>query len=183
MRLGALVIGFTLSLVGSARAVMLCARPRSDGSYSTAVKIREVCKSSETQLDPVALGLGGSRIVSQSAKADTLPIATSPAFTTVLTNSFSTVGPASTVVVAFTARVYANAADLVFIRARLDGSVIHEYFGASTPAGDSNLAMPGTFYLTNVPAGGHTITVEMQHNTGSVTVDAFQAVSVVTVQQ
>lgn len=51
----------TTILVGSAtvNAVMLCARPKKDGTYSTAVKIREACKPSEAQLDPVALGLQG----------------------------------------------------------------------------------------------------------------------------
>jgi hypothetical protein len=42
-----------------AEAVVLCAHPRSDGTFNTSVKIRETCKPAETQLDPVALGLQG----------------------------------------------------------------------------------------------------------------------------
>lgn len=44
---------------GSADAVVLCARPKKDGTFSTTVKIREVCRLHETQLDPGALGLQG----------------------------------------------------------------------------------------------------------------------------
>src|SRR5437879_5862237 len=43
----------------SARAVVLCARARSDGTFSTTLKVRELCKSSETQLAPGALALQG----------------------------------------------------------------------------------------------------------------------------
>jgi hypothetical protein len=43
----------------SAEAVVLCAKPRSDSTYNTSVKIRESCKTGETQLDPAALGLQG----------------------------------------------------------------------------------------------------------------------------
>src|SRR5262245_51453822 len=39
--------------------VMLCARRRADGTFNATVKIREACKTSETQLDPLALGLQG----------------------------------------------------------------------------------------------------------------------------
>jgi hypothetical protein len=40
-------------------AVVLCAKQRSDGTFNSSVRIREACKSRETQLDPVALGLEG----------------------------------------------------------------------------------------------------------------------------
>lgn len=43
----------------SASAVTLCAKPRSDGSFSTTVKIRTSCVGREVALDPVALGLQG----------------------------------------------------------------------------------------------------------------------------
>lgn len=43
---------------GSVDAVVLCARQK-DGTFNTAVKIREACKTHETQLDPGALGLQG----------------------------------------------------------------------------------------------------------------------------
>lgn len=42
-----------------AEAVVLCAMPKKDGTYSTTIKLREVCKPSETHLDPGALGLQG----------------------------------------------------------------------------------------------------------------------------
>src|SRR5262245_20231322 len=42
-----------------AQAVVLCAKPRSDGTFNTSVRIREACKAGETQLDPGALGLQG----------------------------------------------------------------------------------------------------------------------------
>src|SRR5262245_18022652 len=42
-----------------ADAVVLCAKPRADGTFSTSVKIREACRTSETRLDPGALGLQG----------------------------------------------------------------------------------------------------------------------------
>lgn len=46
-------------LVVTASAVVLCARPRLDGTFNATVKIRELCKPREQQLDPVALGLQG----------------------------------------------------------------------------------------------------------------------------
>ena len=48
-----------LLLARSAEAVVLCAKPKSDGTYNTNVKLREVCKTGETQLDSTALGLQG----------------------------------------------------------------------------------------------------------------------------
>src|SRR5262245_9447737 len=42
-----------------AAAVVLCARPRADGTFNTTVKLRESCHATEMQLDPVALGLQG----------------------------------------------------------------------------------------------------------------------------
>ncbi len=42
-----------------AYALVLCARPRADGSISTSLKVREVCKLTEMQLDPIGLGLQG----------------------------------------------------------------------------------------------------------------------------
>lgn len=41
----------------SAQAAVLCAKPKSDGTFDTAVKIRETCKRGETQLDLGALGV------------------------------------------------------------------------------------------------------------------------------
>jgi hypothetical protein len=43
--------------VASADAAVLCARRRSDGTFNGNVAIREVCRESETRLDPVSLGL------------------------------------------------------------------------------------------------------------------------------
>lgn len=42
-----------------ARAVVLCAKQRPDGTFNSSVKIREACRASEVALDPVALGLQG----------------------------------------------------------------------------------------------------------------------------
>ena len=44
-----------------ADGVVLCARPRWDGTFSASVKIREICASREVQLDPVLLGLQGPK--------------------------------------------------------------------------------------------------------------------------
>jgi hypothetical protein len=43
----------------SAYGVVLCARPRTDGTFNTTVRIREACKANEVQLNPGALGLQG----------------------------------------------------------------------------------------------------------------------------
>lgn len=48
-----------LVAANTACAVVLCARPKADGTYNTSIKLRDVCKSNETRLDPVALGLQG----------------------------------------------------------------------------------------------------------------------------
>jgi hypothetical protein len=45
--------------VTAAHAVVLCAKQRSDGTFNSSFRIREACKSRETELDPVALGLEG----------------------------------------------------------------------------------------------------------------------------
>lgn len=48
-----------LSLAQFADAVVMCARPRRDGTYSTSIKLRETCRPNETLLSPAALGLQG----------------------------------------------------------------------------------------------------------------------------
>lgn len=48
-----------VAIQSSAHAVVLCARPKADGSFSSTVKIREACRPTETQLDAAALGLQG----------------------------------------------------------------------------------------------------------------------------
>jgi hypothetical protein len=48
-----------LALATTVRSAVLCARPKSDGSFNTTVKLRGTCKPSETVLDPAALGLRG----------------------------------------------------------------------------------------------------------------------------
>lgn len=55
------IVAVTTLSAGTAHAVVLCAKPRSDGSYNTSVKIREVCKSGETQLDAAQLGVQGEQ--------------------------------------------------------------------------------------------------------------------------
>ena len=54
----AAIVGF-VSVSSTAYAVVLCAKPRSDGTFNSSVRIREACTSRETQIDPVALGLQG----------------------------------------------------------------------------------------------------------------------------
>ena len=49
-----------LALAIPANAVVLCAKQRKDDTFNTSVKIREVCKTRETQLDLGGLGLVGS---------------------------------------------------------------------------------------------------------------------------
>jgi hypothetical protein len=56
-----LVMVGLLLLAGNARAVVLCARPRADGSFNTTIKIRQACSAHETQLEPGALGLQGPK--------------------------------------------------------------------------------------------------------------------------
>ena len=45
--------------VAVANAAALCARPRTDGTFNASVRIREMCRANERQLDPSALGLQG----------------------------------------------------------------------------------------------------------------------------
>jgi hypothetical protein len=56
----AVVIGLVAFLVWSesAGAVVLCARPKRDGTFSTSLKVREACKPTETLFTAGALGLG-----------------------------------------------------------------------------------------------------------------------------
>lgn len=55
----AAILLFLAAIGTDALAVVLCAKARGDGSFSSTVKIREECRPTETQLDPVALGLQG----------------------------------------------------------------------------------------------------------------------------
>ena len=59
-RLGSAVVllaGAVLMAGDTAVAAVLCAKPRKDGTFNTAVKIREACKPGEVQLDAAAVGL------------------------------------------------------------------------------------------------------------------------------
>ena len=42
-----------------AHAVVLCARPKADSTYSTSIKLRETCRATETQLGEAADGTHG----------------------------------------------------------------------------------------------------------------------------
>jgi len=53
MRTGLLLVA--LVVTGTAHAAILCARPRSDGTFSTTVKLREACKGNEVELGIVTL--------------------------------------------------------------------------------------------------------------------------------
>src|SRR5713226_3086614 len=55
----AAVVTVVFGLSVLSEAAVLCARARSDGTFSTSLKIREACRPSETQLNPAALGLQG----------------------------------------------------------------------------------------------------------------------------
>ena len=53
------IIVATIFVASSAEAVVLCAKPRADGTFNTSVKVRETCKTDETQLDAAAIGAQG----------------------------------------------------------------------------------------------------------------------------
>ncbi len=55
------LLGFLLlaAFAIPAEGVVLCAKPRANGTYSTTMKVREACVGKETTLDPAALGLQG----------------------------------------------------------------------------------------------------------------------------
>src|SRR5262245_29723199 len=59
VRVVALLILVLVVSAASASAVVLCAKPRPDGTFNTSVRIRETCRPNERQLDPAALGLQG----------------------------------------------------------------------------------------------------------------------------
>ena len=48
-----------LTFAPLADAVVLCAKPKKNGTFNTSVMIREACRKSETQLDLAALGVQG----------------------------------------------------------------------------------------------------------------------------
>src|SRR5262249_18697410 len=52
----AVLAGAALVAAHAARAAVLCAKPRNDGTFNSGVKIREACKPNEVQLDPAAVG-------------------------------------------------------------------------------------------------------------------------------
>lgn len=54
------VIGLSVGLLPADGAV-LRAKQRSDGTFNTSIKIREVCKTREVQLDPASLDLQGEQ--------------------------------------------------------------------------------------------------------------------------
>lgn len=58
LRVGGVVV--ILAVASTAQGAVLCARPKLDGTFSTAMKIRETCTPREVQLDPAALGLQGA---------------------------------------------------------------------------------------------------------------------------
>ena len=64
-------------LTGTAHAAMLCARPRSDGTFSTTVKLREACKGNEVEIGIVTLQplrlFGPTTTSTSSTTSTTLP--------------------------------------------------------------------------------------------------------------
>jgi hypothetical protein len=57
--LALVIASAVLGSVSSAHAVVLCARQKADGTFNSSVRIREACRPTETQLDPIGLGLQG----------------------------------------------------------------------------------------------------------------------------
>jgi len=53
------IVSATIFVASSAEAVVLCAKPRADGTFNSSVKIREACNSNETQLDAAQIGIQG----------------------------------------------------------------------------------------------------------------------------
>jgi hypothetical protein len=56
---GLVMVGVLLVGTANANAVVLCAKPKKDGTFDTSVLIRESCRGDEQQLDPGVLGLQG----------------------------------------------------------------------------------------------------------------------------
>jgi len=78
-----------LMAVHAARAAVLCAKPRKDGTFNSGVKIREVCKPNEVQLDPAAVGF------CCGATSTTFPVTTTcPTTSTTTTLPMCTAGAA-----------------------------------------------------------------------------------------
>jgi hypothetical protein len=73
------VLGAVLAFAVAPRtdAAVLCARPTKAGTFDTTVKIRDVCRRGETQLDPAALGFCCSTPTSTSAPTTTTVTTTS----------------------------------------------------------------------------------------------------------
>src|SRR6186997_2743799 len=53
------IVSATIFVASSAEAVVLCAKPRADGTFNSSVKIREACNSNETQLVAAQIGIQG----------------------------------------------------------------------------------------------------------------------------
>jgi hypothetical protein len=72
-----LVLLVALVATGTAQAAMLCARPRSDGTFSTTVKLREACKGNEVEIGIVSLQplrlFGPTTTSTSSTTSTTLP--------------------------------------------------------------------------------------------------------------
>jgi hypothetical protein len=71
-----LVLVVALLATGTAHAAMVCARPRSDGTFSTTLKLREACKPNEVEIGIVTLQplrLFGPTTTSSSTTTSTLP--------------------------------------------------------------------------------------------------------------
>ena len=71
-----LVLVVALLATGTAHAAMVCARPRSDGTFSTTLKLREACKPNEVEIGIVTLQplrLFGPTTTSSSTTSTTIP--------------------------------------------------------------------------------------------------------------
>jgi hypothetical protein len=80
-RLAAVVLVGAI-LVEPARAAVLCARPRKDGSFDGPVKIREVCRTGETAIRPEDVGLCCTVPTSASTTTTSTSTVSCPSHTT-----------------------------------------------------------------------------------------------------
>src|SRR5262245_55037117 len=90
-----LLLFMVLLLPTTVGGVVLCARQRGDVTFSTAVKIREVCSGRETQLDPIALGLKGPQGEPGVCECPGVTTTTTTGAASTTTSSFTTTTTAS----------------------------------------------------------------------------------------
>ena len=78
-----LIVGPLLT-ANIARAAVLCAKPRKDGTFNSSVKIREACKQNEVELAPGLVGFCCGVTTSTTTSSSSLP-STCPSTSTTTT--------------------------------------------------------------------------------------------------